>query len=162
MKISKKILRILESDARATTGQISAMTGIPVDEVKRSVDIAEKDKIIIKYKTMINWERLGEKRVIALIEVKLTPQRGVGFDSLAERIYKFPEARSVYLVSGMYDLAVLVTANTMHEIANFVSNNLAPLEGVQSTVTHFLLKRYKDDGEILDGAEETKRLPVTP
>ena len=97
---------------------------------------------------------------MALIEVKITPQRGVGFDALAERIFRFPEARSVYLVSGTYDLAVLISTATMREVANFVSQKLSPIEGVQSTVTHFLLKRYKEDGEVLNGKEESHRLAV--
>ena len=162
MKSTKKILKILEINARATYEQISAMTGISHADVKQKIETAEKDKAIVRYKTVVNWKKVGDEQVMALIEVKITPQRGVGFDALAARIYRFPEARSVYLMSGTYDLAVLVSTNTMHEIANFVSMNLAPLEGIQSTVTHFLLKRYKEDGEILDDGEEAKRLPVTP
>ncbi len=91
---------------------------------------------------------------------QVTPQRDVGFDAIAERIYRFPQARSVYLLSGTYDLLVLVTGKTMHEVADFVSQKLAPMEGVQGTVTHFMLKRYKEDGEILEGGEEVKRQPV--
>jgi DNA-binding Lrp family transcriptional regulator len=103
---------------------------------------------------------VGEEQVSALIEVKVAPQRDVGFDAIAERIYRFPQARSVYLLSGTYDLLVLVAGKTMHEVADFVSQKLAPIEGVQGTVTHFMLKRYKEDGEILAGGEETKRQPV--
>ena len=95
-----------------------------------------------------------------MIEVKITPQRDVGFDSIAERIYRFPQARSVYLLSGTYDLAVLAIGKTMHEVADFVAQKLAPIEGVQGTVTHFMLKRYKEDGEILEGKEEVKRQQV--
>ncbi len=159
--MSKEILKVLEQNAKATPQQISALTGKPVAEVEEAIRKAEKDRIILKYKTVINWEKIGEELVMALIEVKITPQRGVGFDALAERIYRFPEARSVYLVSGTYDLAVLVSTNTMHEVASFVSQKLSPLEGVQSTVTHFLMKRYKEDGEILNGKEETHRLAVS-
>ncbi len=111
---------------------------------------------------MVNWDKLGEEQVWALAEVKVTPQRDVGFDAIAERIYRFPEARTVYLMSGTYDLAVLVVGKTMHEVAGFVSEKLAPLEGVQGTVTHFLLKRYKEDGEIMDGEEGPKRVPIMP
>ncbi|GAH75095.1 unnamed protein product, partial [marine sediment metagenome] len=113
-----------------------------------------------KYKTIINWEKLGEEQVGALIEVRIAPQRDVGFDAIAERIYRFPQARSVYLLSGTYDLLVLVAGKTMHEVSDFVSQKLAPIEGVQGTVTHFMLKRYKEDGEILEGKEEVKRQPV--
>jgi DNA-binding Lrp family transcriptional regulator len=156
----KEILKILENDARTTLKQISVMTGIPSNEVTKIIKQAEKDRTILKYKTIINWSKVGEEQVSALIEVKVTPQRDVGFDAIAERIYRFPQARSVYLLSGTYDLLVLVTGKTMHEVADFVSQKLAPIEGVQGTVTHFMLKRYKEDGEILGGKEEVKRQPV--
>jgi len=158
--MKKEILKILENDARTTTKQISTMTGTPVDKVAKIIKQAEKDKTILKYKTIINWNKVEEEQVSALIEVKVAPQRDVGFDAIAERIYRFPQARSVYLLSGTYDLLVLVTGKTMHEVADFVSQKLAPIEGVQGTVTHFMLKRYKEDGEILEGKEETKRQPV--
>ena len=156
----KEILKILENDARTTPKQISVMTGTPSNEVIKIIKQAEKDRTILKYKTIINWDKVREEQVSALIEVKVTPQRDVGFDAIAERIYRFPQARSVYLLSGTYDLLVLVTGKTMHEVADFVSQKLAPIEGVQGTVTHFMLKRYKEDGEILEGKEEVKRQPV--
>jgi DNA-binding Lrp family transcriptional regulator len=156
----KKILKILEGDARTTPKQIATMTGAPQSEVEKLIKQAEKDHTILKYKTIINWEKAGEEQVSALIEVKIAPQRDVGFDAVAERIYRFPQTRSVYLLSGTYDLLVLVTGKTMHEVADFVSQKLAPIEEVQGTVTHFLLKRYKEDGEILAGKEETKRQPL--
>jgi DNA-binding Lrp family transcriptional regulator len=156
----KEILKILENDARTTTKQISTMTSTPTAEVARLIKKAEEDRTILKYKTMINWEKLGEELVWALIEVKVTPQRDVGFDAVAERIYRFPQAHTVYLVSGTYDLLVIVVGKTMHEVANFVSQKLAPIEGVQGTVTHFMLKRYKEDGEILEGKEGARRQPV--
>jgi len=156
----KEILKILENDARTTAKQISTMTGTPSTEVARLIKQAEKERTILKYKTIINWEKVEDEQVWALIEVKVTPQRDVGFDAVAERIYRFPQARSVYLLSGTYDLLVLVMGKTMHEIADFASQKLAPVEGVQGTVTHFMLKRYKEDGEILEGKEEVKRQPV--
>lgn len=159
--MNKEILKVLEKDARATSEQISTMTGLSVAEVEKTIEKAEKKRIILKYKTIVNWERLGEEQVQALIEVKIQPQRDVGFDAIAERIYRFPEARSVYLVSGTYDLAVLVGGKTMHEVAAFVAEKLAPLESVQGTITHFLLKRYKEDGEILEGEEKVRRQPLT-
>ena len=158
----KEILRILEKDARKTPQQIATMTAIPVDQVEEAIKKAESDRTILKYKTMVNWDRLGEEQVRALVEVKVVPQRDVGFDAIAERIYRFPEARSVYLVSGTYDLAVLVEGATMQEVASFVSQKLAPLESVQGTVTHFLLKRYKEDGEIIELEERPKRVPLMP
>ena len=156
----KDILKILENDARATTKQIAAMTGISGSEVAKLVKQAEDDRTILKYKTIINWDKVADEHVWALIEVKITPQRDVGFDAIAERIYRFPEARTVYLVSGTYDLLVLVMGKTMHEVADFVSQKLAPIEGVQGTVSHFVLKRYKEDGEILGDGAEAKRQPV--
>jgi DNA-binding Lrp family transcriptional regulator len=155
-----EILKILENDARTTPKQISTMTSIPPNEVAKIIKQAEKDRTILKYKTIINWDKVGEEQVSALIEVKVAPQRDVGFDAVAERIYRFPQARSVYLLSGAYDLLVLVTGKTMHEVADFVSQKLAPIEEVQGTVTHFMLKRYKEDGEILEGKEKVKRQPV--
>ena len=158
----KQIFEALEKDARLTPQQISTMTGIAVAEVEKAIKKAEKDRAILKYKTAIDWSKLGEEQVWALVEVKVAPQRNVGFDAIAERIYQFPQARSVYLVSGTYDVAILVMGKTMQEVAVFVSEKLAPLDTVQRTVNHFILKRYKDDGEVLGGGEGMKRLPVTP
>ncbi len=158
--MKKEILKILEDDARTTSKQLSTMTGTPSAEVTRLIKQAEKDRIILKYKTVINWDKVENEQVWALIEVKVTPQKDVGFDSIAERIYRFSQARTVYLISGTYDLLVMVMGKTMHEVADFVSQKLAPIEGVQGTVTHFVLKRYKEDGEILEGKEEVKRQPV--
>jgi len=157
-----EIFQILEEDARKSPQRIATMTGIPLAKVKAAIKQAERDHTIIKYKAIVNWDRLGEGQVVALVEVRLVPQRDVGFDAIAERIYRFPEARSVYLMSGTYDLAVLVAGKTMQEVASFVTQKLAPLEGVQGTVTHFLLKRYKEDGEVLEGEERLKRVPYMP
>ncbi len=157
----EEILKILEKDARTTSEQIATMTGKSVDEVKSIIQQAEDDRTIVKYKTIVNWERLERDEVSAIIEVRVQPQRDVGFDAIAERIYRFPEARTVYLMSGAYDLAVLVTGKTMQEVAGFVSKKLATLESVQGTTTHFLLKRYKEDGEIIDGEEKPKRQPLS-
>ena len=137
------------------------MTGKPLNEVKKTIRKAESNRTILKYKTIINWGKIENEQVWALVEVKVTPQKEVGFDSVAELIYRFPQARSVYLVSGTYDIAVLVRGSSMQEIAAFVSEKLAPLDSVQGTVTHFLLRRYKEDGEILEGGEGVRRLPVT-
>jgi DNA-binding Lrp family transcriptional regulator len=159
----KEILEILEQNARATPEQIATMVDKPVSEVEKIIRQAEKDGSILKYKTIINWPQLGEGDIWALIEVRITPQRDVGFDAIAERIYQFPEVYSAYLVSGTYDLAILVKGKNMQEISSFVTEKLAPLERVQSTVTHFLLKRYKESGETFQLPKETnKRLPITP
>jgi len=156
----KDILKILENDARTTTKQISTMTGASSAEVAKVIKQAEKDRIILKYKTVINWDKVADEQVWALIEVKITPQKDVGFDSVAEHIYRFIQVRSAYLASGTYDLLIVVVGKTEHEVADFVSQKLAPIEGVQGTVTHFMLKRYKEDGEILEGKEEVRREPV--
>jgi len=156
----KDVLKILEDDARTTPEQIARMTGLSLDEIKKTVKKAEDDRTILKYKTVVNWDKVAGEQVRALIEVKITPQRDVGFDVIAERIFRFPEARSVYLVSGAYDLVALVAGKSMHQIADFVSQKLAPIEGVQGTATYFLLKRYKEDGEVLEGSDSTKRQPV--
>jgi DNA-binding Lrp family transcriptional regulator len=158
--MEKEILKILENDARTTIKQISAMTGTPSAEVTKLIKQAEKDRTILKYKTVINWDRVQDEQVWAVIEVKLTPQKDVGFDSIAERIYRFPQTRTVYLVSGTYDLFVLAVGKTNREVADFVSQKLSHIEGVQGTVTQFVLKRYKEDGEIIEGKEEIKREPV--
>jgi DNA-binding Lrp family transcriptional regulator len=161
-KTMKNVLKVLEKDARITPDKVATMTGLPQDEVEKIIAQAEKDKIIVKYKTVIDWSKLGEEQVLALIEVKTAPRRNVGFDSIAERIYSFPQVRSVYLVSGTYDLSIQVVGKNIQEIGDFVSDKLATLDSVQGTVTHFLLKRYKEDGEILTPGERNGRLAITP
>jgi DNA-binding Lrp family transcriptional regulator len=159
--MQKDILKILENDARTTDKQIATMTGMPVAEVNKAIKQAEKERIILKYKTVINWERLeGDEQVWALIEVRVKPEPEVGFDSIAERIALFEQVRSLFLASGTYDLLLVVVGKSEHKVAGFVSQNLAHIEGVQGTVTHFVLKRYKDDGEVLEGGEGVKRQPV--
>ncbi|AAW39429.1 MAG: transcriptional regulator, AsnC family [Dehalococcoides mccartyi] len=154
------ILKILENDSRITPDRLACMTGLAEGDISREIKQAEADKTILKYKTVINWEKLGHEQVFALIEVKVSPQRDVGFDAIAERIYRYPEVRSCYLLSGTYDLLVMVGGKTMQMVANFVAQKLAPIEGVQGAVTHFLLKRFKEDDEIIDGNDDIKREPV--
>ena len=157
----KDILKILENDAYASEKQIATMVGVSGAEVSKIIKQAEKDRVILKYKTVVNWDKLeGEEQVWAMIEVRVAPQKDVGFDAIAERILHFPQTREVYLISGTYDLHVLVVGKTNREIADFVSQNLSHIEGVQETVTQFILKRYKEDGEILDGGEGVKRQQV--
>jgi DNA-binding Lrp family transcriptional regulator len=156
----KEVLRILEDDARITPKQIATMVGRPVEEVDKAIKQAEKDRVILKYKTVVNWDRIEDDQVWALIEVKVTPEPEAGFDSIAERIAQFQQVRTLFLASGTYDLLLVVVGKSEHKVADFVSQNLAHLEGVQATVTHFVLKRYKDDGEILEGGEAVKRQPV--
>ena len=156
----KEILKILESDARITAKGISTMTGIPRTEVTRLVKEAEENRIILKYKTVINWDKVENEQVWALIEVKVTPEPEAGFDSVAGYIALFPQVRSSYLASGTFDLLLVVVGKTEHEVADFVAQKLSHVEGVQATVTHFVLKRYKEDGEVLNGEEGVKRQPV--
>jgi DNA-binding Lrp family transcriptional regulator len=156
----KEVLRILEDDARTTPKQIAIMTGRPRSEIDKLIKQAEKDRTILKYKTVVNWDSIEDEQVWALIEVKVTPEPEAGFDAIAERIARFQQVRTLFLASGTYDLLVVVVGKSEHKVADFVSQNLAHLEGVQGTVTHFVLKRYKEDGEILQGGEAVKRQPV--
>jgi DNA-binding Lrp family transcriptional regulator len=159
--VLKDILKILENDARTSVKQIATMTGMPAAEVTKLIGQAEKDRVILKYKTVVNWDRVEENgQVWALIEVKVKPEPEAGFDSVAERIARYQQVRSLYLASGTYDLLLVVVGKSEHQVADFVSQNLAHIKGVQGTVTHFILKRYKDDGEALDGGEGEKRQPV--
>jgi DNA-binding Lrp family transcriptional regulator len=158
----KEILEILESNAKLTENEIAIMLSVDVGEVSKKIRELENNKTILKYITLVNWEKVGEEKVSALIEVRLTPQRDVGFDAVAERISRFPEVRSVRLVSGTYDLAVNIEGRSMREVSNFVATKLATIEGVVSTTTHFVLKTYKQDGVIIGDEEEDRRLVVSP
>ncbi len=158
----QEILELLERNDRLTPAEIAIMLGMSEEEVKAKIAELEADKVIINYRAMVNWERAGVEKVNALIEVKVIPQRDVGFDEIAERIYSFPEVKSVFLMSGAYDLMVLVEGTTMKEVALFVSQKLATIYNVQSTATHFVLKKYKLEGVIMDGKEDVERLVVTP
>lgn len=156
----QEILKLLENDARLSAEQISQMTGTPAAEVSKVVKKAEKDRVILKYKAVVNWDKAGDDNVWAMIEVRVSPQSDVGFDAIAEQLYRFPETRTVYLVSGTYDLMLVVTGKTLNQVGEFVSENVATIDGIQGTVTHFVLKRYKEDGEIIEGNPEVKRQPV--
>jgi DNA-binding Lrp family transcriptional regulator len=158
----RDILKVLERNARATPEQIAALTGLPEAEVRRQVQDWEESGVIRRYKTVIDWEKVGEEKVFAFIDVQVTPARGVGFDDVAERIYRFPEVHSVYLVSGSQDLRCVVEGRTIREVADFVAQKLATIDRVNSTSTHFLLKKYKEDGDIFAESEADHRLMVTP
>lgn len=157
-----QILEILENNAKATDKEIADMTGLKESEVKKEIKKLEKKGIIVAYKTAINWEKTDIESVHALVDVKVIPERGRGYDAIAERIYRFPEVKALYLVSGMYDLSVQVEGKTMKDVANFVSEKLAPLEQIQGTITHFLLKKYKENGIIYEETEKNKRLAISP
>ena len=155
----RDIIKILEKDGRATPEQIAKTLNRDVDEVKSIIKKLEDEKIIASYKAVINWEKVDSDLVVAIIEVKITPQIGKGFDRVASRIYQFPEVKSVYLMSGSYDLSINIEGKTVREIARFVSETLAPIECVISTATHFVLKKYKDGGVILtDGMKDDREV----
>lgn len=158
----KEILELLEANDRLSAVEIGAMLGITAAEAQAKIAALENDKVIMNYRAMINWEKAGVEKVAAVIEVRVTPQRDVGFDEIAERIYRFPEVKSVFLMSGAYDLLVLIEGTTMKEVAQFVSQKLATIDNVLSTATHFLLKKYKMDGVILEESETVERLVVSP
>lgn len=153
----EEILEILENNSKATPEEIAAMTGKNLEEVKDAIKKFEKDNIILKYNTLINWEKTSKEVVTALIEVKVTPQMGEGFDKIAERIYKYPEVKDCYLMSGGFDLTVIVEGKSMKEVALFVAEKLAPLDSVLSTSTHFVLKKYKDKGTIFEKGPQDDR-----
>ena len=138
------------------------MTGAALTDVAQAIDEMERDRVILHYSPIINWDRTDRERVEAMIEVRVTPQRDMGFDAIAGRIYRFEEVKSVYLMSGSYDLLVLVEARTLKELALFVSEKLSPLDTVTGTATSFVLKRYKQDGVVFVGESADKRLAVSP
>lgn len=156
------ILEILSDDARISAEQIAVMTGYDVDEVHRAIGRLEKDRVLVKYPAMINWERTDKEMVQAVIEVRVQPQRDRGFDAIASRIYQFEEVTSLYLMSGAYDLMVMVEAPTLKQLASFVSSKLSTLESVTGTATHFMLKTYKYGGVIFEGDDTDRRLAVSP
>jgi DNA-binding Lrp family transcriptional regulator len=157
------ILELLSKDARITPQEISKLTRLKVDEVKKRIKKYEKEGIILGYKAVINKEMVEdrENEVRALIEVKVAPQKDLGFDKVAERIYSFPEVTSCYLLSGSYDLLLVVEGKDLKTVSRFVAEKLSPMENVRGTVTHFLLKKYKEDSIILRSKEENKRLAIS-
>lgn len=159
--LETRILEVLTDDARTPVSEIAVMLGRAEEEIAAAISDMEQKRIILKYPALINWDKVESGEVEALIEVRVTPQRDQGFDAIAERIYRFDEVKSVYLMSGAYDLLLLVEAHTLKELAFFVSTKLSTLETVTGTATHFVLKRYKSDGVIFEGNDGDKRLVVT-
>ena len=141
-----QLLKILEDNANLTPEQLAVMCNKEVGDIKKFIEQNEKDGVILGYKTMIDWDKTDREYVTALIEVKITPQRDRGFDRVAEIIYNYPEVQSLYLMSGAYDLCVLIEGKTMREVAYFVAQKLATIDDVISTATHFVLRKYKDKG----------------
>lgn len=160
--LKMQVLEILNEDCRIPLERIATMTGSTLENVAQAIEEMENDRIILHYSPIINWDKADKERVEGMIEVKVTPQRDLGFDAIAGRIYRFDEVKSVYLMSGAYDLLVLVEARTLKELAAFVSEKLSTLEAVTGTSTSFVLKRYKQDGVIFVGERTDKRLAVIP
>ncbi len=146
MNVKEKLLTMLEQDARLTPAQLADMAQIDLAEVEEILREFEKNNTILGYKTVIDWDKTDREQVTALIEVKITPQRGMGFDQIARQIYSHHQVESVYLMSGGFDLTVIISGRTMRDVARFVSEQLAPMENVLSTGTHFILKKYKEQG----------------
>ncbi|MEG0740805.1 MAG: Lrp/AsnC family transcriptional regulator [Clostridia bacterium] len=159
--LQMELLQLLKEDCRLPLEQLATMTGASLEAVADSIQIMEKSGVILRYSPVINWDKTDRERVEAMIEVRVTPQRDQGFDAIAQRIYRFDEVKTVYLMSGAYDLLLLVEAHTLKELAFFVSTKLSTLETVTGTATHFVLKRYKSDGIVFEGGSEDKRLVVT-
>lgn len=160
--LRKQILSYLEKNSKMDSKEIAILLGTEPDVVENEIRKMEEEKIICGYHTMIDWDKTSSEMVTALIEVRVTPQRGQGFDSIAERIYKYPEVRSVYLISGGYDLMVILEGKTLKEVSQFVTDKLSTLDSVLSTATHFILKKYKDHGTIFDQKIKDERMLVTP
>lgn len=158
----EELLSILEKNSRIDLKELAVLLGAEEVDVANEIKKLEEEGIICGYHTLINWDKTSIDKVSALIEVKVTPQRGQGFDKIAERIYNYPEVRAVYLISGGYDLLVTLEEKTLREIANFVSDKLSTLDSVLSTATHFVLKKYKDHGTVFDKKHEDEREIITP
>ena len=158
----EKILSIIEKNSRVDMRELAIILGTDEIDIANELKAMEEEGIICGYHTLIDWEKTNIEKVSALIEVRVTPQRGQGFDSIAERIYKYPEVNSVYLISGGYDLLVSLEGKSLKEGSSFVTNKLSTLDSVLSTATHFILKKYKDHGTIMTKKYEDERMKVTP
>ena len=157
-----KVLELLYEAARVTPERAAVMLGMREEDVRAAVDKLEQERVIVGYPALVNWDKTPIEKVKAVIEVKVTPQRDMGFDAIAARIYRFDEVTAVYLMSGAYDLMLEVQAESLRTLANFVSQKLATIDSVLSTATHFVLKKYKVDGVILEEEHADHRLAVTP
>ncbi|MCR5675343.1 MAG: Lrp/AsnC family transcriptional regulator [Lachnospiraceae bacterium] len=158
----KKLLTYIEKNSRAQLDELAVMFDVPEINIANELKALEEEGIICGYHTMIDWSKTSIEEVSALIEVRVTPQRGLGFDSIAERIYKYPEVQSVYLMSGGFDLMVILEGKSLQEVAGFVSNKLSTMDSILSTATHFILKKYKDHGTILTKKYEDTREIMSP
>ena len=158
----EELLTILDKEKGSISrAKIAQMLGKDEQEVAESIETLEKENVIVGYKTIVNWDKTEKDVVSALIELRITPQRGEGFDRVAERIYKYPQVKSLYLMSGAYDLAVTIEGKSMKEVALFVAQKLAPLDSIISTATHFVLKKYKEEGIVFEDDEKDTRQVIT-
>ena len=153
----EEILKVLEEDGRLTDEQVAVMCGKETGDIQKMIEEYEREGVILGYQAIVDWDKTDREYVSALIEVKITPKRDRGFDQVAERIYKYPEVKSLYLMSGSFDLALIIEGRTMKEVAYFVARKLAPLEDVMSTATHFVLRKYKDKGIVYGPAVTDER-----
>lgn len=160
--LKQELLKLLDQDFSQTHEQLARQLRVEPTRIGEMICELEQDRILVKCQPIINWEKAGLDDVSALIEVRITPQREVGFDAIAARIYRFPEVRNLFLMSGGFDLMVTVEGANLKEVALFVSTRLATIDGVVSTTTHFVLKKYKEEGVIIDDEEADRRLPVSP
>ena len=160
--MNTEILKLLETDSKLSVKDIADMLGLDEEKVAADIKAMEDKKVICGYHTMIDWDKVAEEKVPALIEIKVTPQRGQGFDKIAERIYNFEEVSAVYLMAGAFDFTVILQGKTLKEVSMFVSNKLAVMETVVSTSTNFVLKKYKDHGIIFDVEKKDERLAIIP
>ena len=158
----EELLSLIEKNSKMSLKELAVLLGADELEIANEMEALEKEGVICGYHTLIDWDKTKSEKVTALIEVRVTPQRGQGFDKIAERIYKYPEFRSVYLISGGFDLLVTLEGKSLKEISAFVSDKLSTLDSVLSTATHFILKKYKDHGTILDKKHEDEREVITP
>ena len=158
----RELLEVLEKNSRVSVGELASMLQKSEYEIEKEISRLEREKIILSYGALINWERYGDDTVTAVIEINLTPQREVGFDAIAERIYRFDEVRTVYLMSGNFDLLVIIEGKSLKDVANFVAKRLSTIEGVTQTRSNFMLKPYKKDGVIINDEEQDRRLVVSP
>ena len=158
----EEILNILDKEkGNVSRAKIAQMLGMEEKEVADKIEKMEKENVIVGYKTIVNWDKTDKDCVVALIELRITPQRGEGFDKVAERIYKYPQVKSLYLMSGAYDLAVTIEGKSMKEVALFVAQKLAPMDSIISTATHFVLKKYKEEGIVFEDDEKDTRQVIT-
>ena len=162
LTLRNEILKNMERNSRIDLKELAVLLGLEEAVVANEIAEMEKENVICGYHTLINWDKTGIEKVTAMIEVRVTPQRGMGFDKVAERIYNYPEVESVYLISGVFDFMVILEGKTLREVSQFVSEKLSPQDSILSTKTNFILKKYKDHGTIMSEPVKDERMKITP